>query len=194
MKKVLVLSVTAVILTATVNAQTSAALLKKEIKSDKKAESLVKKEKRSEEKELRKLEGKEVSYRAKQAFYSDFGNIPVTEWERTVNYDKATFTKDGQVMKAFYDADAKLVGTISDKTFEDLPANAQKYINEKYKDYSKGSVILFDDNEVNETDMIMYGQQFEDADNYFVEMKKDNKTIILQANMEGDVTFFKQLN
>lgn len=194
MKKVLVLSVTAVILTATVNAQTSAALLKKEIKSDKKAESLVKKEKRSEEKELRKLEGKEVSYRAKQAFYSDFGNIPVTEWERTVNYDKATFTKDGQVMKAFYDADAKLVGTISDKTFEDLPANARKYINEKYKDYSKGSVILFDDNEVNETDMIMYGQQFEDADNYFVEMKKDNKTIILQANMEGDVTFFKQLN
>ena len=194
MKKVLVLSVTAVILTATVNAQTSAALLKKEIKSDKKAESLVKKEKRSEEKELRKLEGKEVSYRAKQAFYSDFGNIPVTEWERTVNYDRATFTKDGQVMKAFYDADAKLVGTISDKTFEDLPANAQKYINEKYKDYSKGSVILFDDNEVNETDMIMYGQQFEDADNYFVEMKKDNKTIILQANMEGDVTFFKQLN
>lgn len=135
-----------------------------------------------------------MSYRAKQAFYSDFGNIPVTEWERTVNYDRATFTKDGQVMKAFYDADAKLVGTISDKTFEDLPANAQKYINEKYKDYSKGSVILFDDNEVNETDMIMYGQQFEDADNYFVEMKKDNKTIILQANMEGDVTFFKQLN
>ena len=194
MKKVLVLSVTAVILTATVNAQTSAALLKKEIKSDKKTESLVKKEKRSEEKELRKLEGKEVSYRAKQAFYGDFGNIPRTEWKRTTNYDKVTFTKDGQVMKAFYDADAKLVGTVSDKTFDDLPAKAQQYINEKYKDYSRGSVILFDDNKVNETDMIMYNQQFEDADNYFVEMKKGDKEIVLQVNMVGDVFFFEQLS
>lgn len=193
MKKILVLSATAVILTASVHAQNSVALVKKEIKNDNKAESLVKTEKREEKKALRKLEGKEVSYAAKLAFYSDFGNIPVTEWKRTVNYDQATFTKDGQVLQAFYDADAKLVGTVSNKTFEDLPAKAQQYINKKYKDYNYGAVILYDDNETNATDMILYNQQFDDADNYFIEMKKGNKAIVLQVNMNGNVSFFKDL-
>ena len=193
MKKLLVLSATTFILVAAVNAQTSVALAKNEIKTDKKQELAIKKEKREERKELKKLEGKEVSYQSMQAFYGDFGKIPVSKWERTAYYNRATFIKDGQVMTAYYDANSKLVGTASDKTFADLPAAAQKYIDAKYKGYSKTGVVFFDDNEWNETDMIMYGNQFDDADTYFVELKKDNKDIILQVNMTGNVTFFKQL-
>jgi len=41
--------------------------------------------------------------------------------------------------------------------------------------------------------MILYGIQFEDADNYFVELSKGTKKIVLQVNTDGVVFFFKQL-
>ena len=193
MKRLLILSAATLVLATAVNAQTSTASVKKDIANLNKQGSVIKKEKREERKELKKLKGSEVSYQAKEEFYRDFNNMTVTKWERTGNYDKATFTKDGQVMTAYYDADAKLVGTVSDKTFADLPAKAQKLIDFKYQGYSKESVLIFDDNELNETDMIVYNQKFEDADNYFVELKKDNKEIVLKVNVSGDVSFFKQL-
>ena len=192
MKKLLVLSAATFILVAAVHAQTSVAL-KNEIKSNKKLESAIKKENREERKELKKLEGKEVSDQSKQAFHGDFGKIPVSKWKRTANSDEATFIKDGEVMTAYYDAGSKLVGTTSQKTFADIPAAAQKFIDAKYKGYNKGAVVFFDDNEWSETDMILYGNQFADADNYFVELKKDNKDIILQVNMTGNVFFFKKV-
>jgi hypothetical protein len=194
MKKLFVLSMAAVILTVTANAQTDVASLKKKEANLKQEEAGIKKEKKEAKEQLRKLEGNQVSARSKDAFSTDFGNIPASKWERTANYDEATFTKDSQVMTAFYDYDSKLVGVTSHKTFADIPANAQKFINEKYPGYSKADVVFFDDNELNETDMILYGDQFDDADNYFVDLKKDNKETILRVSMSGNVSFFKQLH
>jgi hypothetical protein len=54
--------------------------------------------------------------------------------------------------------------------------------------------MLFDDNEYNQSDMVLYGHVFTDADNYFVELSNNNKTIVLEVNMEGLVTFFKDLS
>ena len=193
MKKLFILSVVTFILAAEGNAQIGEASLKEEIKNGRNEESAIKKETRVKRRELKKLEGKEVSYQAKQAFYKDFGNIPVSQWERITNFDKAIFTKDGQVMAAYYDIEANLVGTTEHKTFADLPANAQKYIRKKYADYNIEDVIFFDDNELNETDMVMYNTQFDDADNYFIELTKGDKKIVLQINMSGAVSFFKQL-
>jgi hypothetical protein len=42
--------------------------------------------------------------------------------------------------------------------------------------------------------MILYGNEFEDEDNYFVEMTNGRKTIVLQVNMEGNVSFFKDIS
>ena len=86
-----------------------------------------------------------------------------------------------------------MVGTTSAKTFTDIPSKAQKFINEKYKDYSVGGVLFFDDNEFNETDMMLYNQQFDDEDSYFVELKKDNEEIVLHVTMDGLVFFFTRL-
>ena len=41
--------------------------------------------------------------------------------------------------------------------------------------------------------MIMYGVQFDDADNYFVELSKGSSKIVVKVDMKGEVTFFKQL-
>ena len=193
MKRLLVLSAATFILAAIANGQPSPASLKSEIKLDKKTTANIKKEERQERNELTKLNGSDVSYQSKEAFNNDFGNLPVSQWERLDNFDKATFTEDGQVMSAFYDSDSKLVGTTQNKTFADLPAKAQKFINEKYKGYTAGDVLFFDDNEQNETDMFLFGSQFDDEDSYFVEISKDNKEIILQVRMNGDVGYFTRL-
>jgi hypothetical protein len=93
----------------------------------------------------------------------------------------------------FYDDQSKMVGTSNNVTFSELPKRAQQYINEKYKDYSVGPAVFFDDNEYNETDMVLYGLQFDDEDSYFVELAKDGKKIVVRSNSSGDVYFFKDL-
>ena len=192
MKKVIVLAAAAIV-TVSVHAQSNDVAVKKEIGSLNNQESVIKKEKRTEKKELRKLEGKEVSYMAKEAFQRDFDRTPAIYWERLDNFDKVTFFKDGQKESAFYDYDAQLVGTTSNKTFADLPVKARNFINNKYKDYTIGDVIFFDDNEFSETDMILYNKQFADEDNYFVELQKGDKKIVVQVNMEGGVFYYTQL-
>jgi len=41
--------------------------------------------------------------------------------------------------------------------------------------------------------MMLYGKQFEDADNYFVELTKGAKKIIVQVDSQGLVFFFTEL-
>jgi hypothetical protein len=148
---------------------------------------------RSDRVPLKELEGTKVSEQAKTHFISDFGNIPDVRWKRSHNFDEAVFTKNGKQMTAWYDVDENLVGTTSKASFADLPADGQKAIKTRYKDYTAGTVILFDDNEVNQTDMILYDQQFDDADNYFVEMSKGKNNIVVMVSTTGEISFFKQL-
>jgi hypothetical protein len=153
-----------------------------------------KQELKSERKELRQLEGTKVNENAKNNFVSNFGNLPNVAWKRVDTYDQATFSKNGQKMTAFFDEDANLVGTVAPKRFADLPARGQKEIKTQYKDYTVGPVFFFDDNESNETDMIMYGTQFDDADNYFVELTKGTNKIVVEVSTDGLVIFFKKLS
>jgi hypothetical protein len=189
MKNLAILSMTFMLLMAFV--QLPAQDVKKEaIKSEIKIE---KKEIKTERQMLRKLEGTTVNEVSKSAFSKDFGNIPNVRWERGDFFDEATFTKDGKEMKASYDSNSQLVGTIAIKTFADLPLEAQKEIKTKYKEYKIGKVIFFDDNEDNDTDMVIFDTQFDDADYYFVELSNANQKIILQISTDGDLRIFKKI-
>lgn len=165
------------------NAQTTA-------KADKKEHHMEKKEAR---KSLRKLEGKEVNEMSKTHFASDFPDATNVTWTRGAQFDEATFTQNGAQQTAYYDYDTNLVGTTSAKTFADIPAAAQKEINKQYKGYNIGAVIQYDDNENNDTDMLYYGTQFEDADHYFVTVSKGGKETILMVGMDGQVSYFKEV-
>ncbi|MBO9561187.1 MAG: hypothetical protein J7621_00380 [Niastella sp.] len=191
MKKLMISSLALLLATASMQAQNEYATVKKDIQQSNKEVAAARKEKKEERKELRKLEGKEVTYQSKQQFGADFGNnITDVTWKRTKYFDEATFMLDGKKTTAYYDIKNELVGTTQAKTFADLPASAQKYINNKYKDYKVGEVLMFDDNENNDTDMLMYGRQFADEDNYFVELQQGSKDIIVQVDMAGQVFFF----
>jgi hypothetical protein len=142
---------------------------------------------------LKKLEGSKVSEQTKANFNAQFGNVPDVHWTRTQNFDEAVFSNNGKKMNAWFDDLENMVGSTSQVSFTDLPAKGQKTIKSKYKDYMIRNVILFLDNEANATDMILYGEQFDDADNYFVELAKDKDHIVVMVNTVGEVTFFKHL-
>jgi hypothetical protein len=186
MKKLLICSAVILIAATTIQAQ-SDVIAKNDLRT-------IKKEERAKRITLEKQEGHDISFQSKQQFIDDFGDIKDAAWTSDGYFDEAIFTKDGKQMKAFYDIDNKLVGTVVDKTFNDLPAVAQKYISKKYKDYNIQNVIFYDDNEANETDMILYGAQFDDEDNYFVEVSKGTQKIVLHVSPDGDVSYFKQLS
>ncbi|MBO9204883.1 MULTISPECIES: hypothetical protein [Niastella] len=133
------------------------------------------------------------NYMTAQQFMVDFPKATNVNWKRTT-FEEASFTLNGKEMKAFYDFTNTLIGTTTPASFSDLPASAQKEIEKYYKDYTPQTVILFDDNEYNNSDMILYGNSFEDEDNYFVELTNNNKTIVLQVNMEGLVSYFKDIS
>ena len=192
MKKLFLLFAVPFMVTATVNAQPTPASLRREIRIDKKSDN--KMGKKEERKALRKLVGDEVSFQSKQAFARDFGKSTLISSQRLENFDEFTFTtKKGTSLSAFYDADSKLVGTLQNKTYSDLPSKGQEEIQKYYSDYTPGDVVFFDDNEMNETDMILYGLQFDDVDSYFVEMKKGTSTIVLQVLKDGVVNYFTKL-
>jgi hypothetical protein len=144
-------------------------------------------------KEKRAARQSAVSDRSLQQFASDFPGATQLSATRPGIMDKISFRLDGVNSDAYYDQDANLIGTVTVKSVNDLPAAGLKAIAKQYKGYTIGKVILFDDNEANDTDMILYGQQFADADNYFAELKKDGKTIVVQITMAGEVFFFRTL-
>ncbi len=192
MKKSVFLVAAFISFSSLVNAQ-DPAIIKKEIKTISKQESALKKEKKEERKALRKLNGQEVSVQSKDQFASDFAKVTDVKWKRNAYFDEATFMKDGKVTVSYYDHASKLVGTTAVVSFAELPQNAQKYIKNKFKDYSIGSVIFFDDNEFNDTDMLLYGLQFDDEDNYFVELIKNSTKTLVRVRPDGEVFYFTEI-
>lgn len=154
-------------------------------------------EKREARKELRRerrLENRdEVSNLTKNQFAIDFPKARNVRFVRSNDFDEVLFTSGKKQLKAYYDYDNELVGTTQSKTFADLPQNAQKEILKKYAGYTPREVIKFDDNESNETDMVMYGTPFDDADNYFVDLQSGNKDVIVKVDLAGNISLFKEM-
>lgn len=130
---------------------------------------------------------------SKTNFYEDFGNIPDIQWERFDLYDVASFMKDGKEMKAYYNYDSHLVGTTQKATFADLPESAQTEIKKKYADYDIGPIIYFNNYDFSGNLVQLYGIQFESKNNYFVELLKGTKKIVLQVSESGEVVFFENI-
>lgn len=176
---------------AMVNAQTAQEVAaKNDLKTLSKKEVVVEKEKENIRRELHKLKSNDINDNSKAQFKMDFGTITNVSWKKLNGFDEGTFTKAGKITSAFYNNSSNLVGTTTLKTFADLPMGAQKVINKEYKGYSTKEVIFFDDNENNDTNMILYNFPFEDVDSYFLQLTKDNKNIAVQVSMNGDVRYF----
>jgi hypothetical protein len=126
----------------------------------------------------------------KNQFETDFPNATNVDFESKKNFDEVSFTQDKEKISAYYDYNGQLIGTIEKKAFSDLPANAQNEILKKYADYIITGVVKFNDNESDETETIQYGRSLDDADNYFVQLKNDSRTILVKVDLSGGIDFF----
>ena len=135
----------------------------------------------------------EVSIVTINQFAMDFPHAKNVQYQKNREFDVVYFTNDdNEQMKAYYDFMGQLEGTTQAKTFSDLPANGQKRILKEYPGYSVENVIRYDDNEANEINAIVYGRPF-DADNYFVELKGMDKSIVVKVDDAGYVSFFSEI-
>jgi hypothetical protein len=155
------------------------------------------KEQKQERKELRMAKREqaltEPMYQTQQQFERDFPKATHVTWSRS-EFEKASFlNEDGLAMSAFYDYENNLVGTTFFTDYSVIPEKAQKAIAKAYGGYTVGPVVMFDDNENNETDMLMFGTPFENRDNYFIELKKEGRKIIVESDMAGNVSWFREL-
>ncbi len=159
-------------------------------RASRKEKRIERKEARREHRLVRRAENRNlVSDFTKQQFRIDFPGAKKVRFQKT-NFDEVVFMSNGELLTAYYDHDNNLIGTTQHKIFADLPEKAKKRIVNEYAGYAVRDVIKFNDNINNEADMIMYGTAFDDADNYFVELEKDNKAIVVKVDMEGDVSYF----
>ena len=149
--------------------------------------------KNNERPPLRKLDGTTVSQDSQTSFYMSIGNVPDIKWTRGTYYDEATYNKDKQDMKAYFDINGAFVGTTTIMAATDLSTSLQKSIKKLYPDATLGQVTSFQDNEENTTDMTLYGIQFESKNQYFVELTQGSNKLVVMCNKDGDVSLFKQL-
>ena len=150
-------------------------------------------EKKAERPQLKKLEGTTINQDSQTNFYMSIGNVSDIKWIRDTYYDVATYNKDKQDMKAYFDINGALVGTTTLKNAADLSSPIEKSIKKLYPDATIGQATYFQDNEDNTTDMILYGIQFESKTQYFIELTQGTNKFVVTSNKEGDVSLFKQL-
>ena len=171
---------------------TTTMINKKELHNEKKQ---INKEEKSARREDRDFRKEEVSFQTMQAFKSDFPDAKDVGYMVGTNFDEVVYSQGSKDYIAYYNINGGLVGTTSHANFNELPANAQKEITKHYlnKGYNTDRVILFDDNELVPTDMWLYERSFDDEDNYFIELSNLNKKLVLQVDLRGNVSFYKDL-
>lgn len=127
-------------------------------------------------------------------FTDDFPDAKNVHFARLKDLNEISFTQGKDEMIAYYDDRNQLTGTIQKESLADLPANAQKEIQHKYAGYTIANVVHYRDNESDDMEMVMYGKSMDDGDNYFVELKKDSKVIVVKVDLSGGVDYLATMN
>ena len=145
---------------------------------------------------IENLPGKKSSASAlsKLNFNKDFGIIKNVTWYRKGDFDVASFTKNNTRMTAYFGMQSELVGTITDKTYADLPAEGRKEIKDQYNGYTVGQIVYFKTYTPNDNYIVLYGTQIENTDSYYVELSKNNKNIVVRVNPLGNVSYFNKMS
>jgi hypothetical protein len=150
-------------------------------------------EKKNERKASRKLNLSMVNEASKNNFNTDYADVSDVKWVKSINFDEASFNQSGREVKAFYDKEGQLVGTTTHLKLTDLPVKCQNAIERTYKDCAVGSIIYFNDNQVQNPDLLLNDIKVTNTNSYYIEMSKGSNKFVVQATPGGDVYFFKNL-
>ena len=146
--------------------------------------------KREDKKRRKEKDALEVSSAVMNSFYSQFPNAEIVNWSKIKGYAVADFYSGNSERMAFFDFNNQLVGTGKYISFNRLPKNSIKEIKKNYNNYASDSVIQYNDNELNDNDLNLFGITL-DSDGYYALMKdkSNGKEIVLHITPQGDASF-----
>jgi len=123
-------------------------------------------------------EGKEkISAPVKAKFNNQFYGAENVIWTASPKFRKATFTKDGVTMTAFYNWQNELVATTQLVEIMTLNPLAIKKLIKYYPGYQMGEIIKYNGSE----------------EVYFVNLKNDQENFLVQITSDLSVSYFKEV-
>src|SRR5258708_14346855 len=142
-----------------------------------------------------------VSVFTRDQFASDFPDATNIRFERTNGLNKVNYSQNGRKTTAYYDNNSELIGTFRNRSFRDLPADAQIKIENEYPQFKVVEVLQFNMHNDNESylDNSNTNLNFieniagKGSNNYFVELKNDNTAIVLEVGLSGEISFFSTI-
>ena len=135
----------------------------------------------------KKEEGKNtsVTYKTATQFEADFKEATNVSWKTGSRCQQADFTIDGKRMSAFYSFDGQFMGLTHNVGAQAIPAKAMEKIEKQYKGYAVGRVIVLQTNTTANPDL--------DPVAYFVDLKNDDKEVLVRITPQSDIEFFQQI-
>ncbi|MBW4891908.1 hypothetical protein KXQ82_19445 [Mucilaginibacter sp. HMF5004] len=134
-----------------------------------------------------------VSSTVLNQFTYEFKDAQAVTWVIDGNCQKALFTYEGTAMTAFYSLSGEYMGVTNPTAFAKIPADAQKEISSKYKEYTIGEVIEFRPAATNSASIYSFSSYSNDEKVYFVDLKNDKEEFLLRVTPNASVFFFKQV-
>jgi hypothetical protein len=110
-------------------------------------------------------------------FNQDFEAAENVTWEISFEFQKATFTQNGQTITAFYNWSNKLVATTQNVDFIELSPLAIKNLLKQYPDHIISSIIKYDDGHTV----------------YFLNLKKEKADFLVSIEPDAQVRYFKKM-
>lgn len=118
-----------------------------------------------------------VNVRIKTNFTTQFANASGVTWTLKNEFAKATFSRNGEKMEAFYDFGGELIGTSKNIPVEKIPSSARKMLAKKYKDYAIMEAIFFSN---------------KDEDAYFISVENESDKIIFKVRDTSSISIFQK--
>ncbi len=117
-------------------------------------------------------EGPGISRKVQHSFEKEFPKASVIAWRDDEGYIKATFVMNYSRMEAWFNEEGKLLGTVRNLSFRQLPLIVVKGINNRYPSANIIEILEITN---------------EEGTTYRVTANEKNKTIILSSTPEGHV-------
>jgi|GEM_PF-1014692 len=135
----------------------------------------------------RKDDAGKISYNVKRQFDQEFEDAKEISWIINDEFQKATFTVDGNKFTALYDLQENYLGATKFISYKDVPAKAKAEIERKFKDYyfSEGIQVVsrpsgdYDSNDVG---------------TYWLDMVKEGKKVYLKVSPFSVVEVYKTID
>ncbi|MDR6340215.1 hypothetical protein HNQ91_003280 [Filimonas zeae] len=116
--------------------------------------------------------------KATSLFKAAYPGATNVHYKTTGELVSISFVSDSTRMQAFYNTSGEQVAISREISTQSLPLRAQRYITEKFSDYTTKEVIEMDHST--------------EGTNYYVSLVNGNQKVIAQVSVGGEVSVFKK--